>query len=210
VDLIQPSWRPEQKNATSPLPLVETFVASDFDPEVVYPMLWTLPLDLLDPVHQDTASWNGIRIRVGLHYGSGEIQWDPVTLSRDYYGNVVNTAARVEAKASGGQLLVSGDLVAALPETKKHLCIDQGTHELKGIAQPLQLFHTDSVANRPCPDSLLKRCLEEQEKQRGEGLEEEQEARQSLLHLGCWGFPTPRRVPRPSRVGGHYANCPRP
>ena len=35
-------------------------------------------------------------MRVGIHYGSGEIKFDPVSLGYDYYGTVVNTAARIE------------------------------------------------------------------------------------------------------------------
>ena len=52
-------------------------------------------------------SWNGLRVRVGIHCGYGEIRYDPVTKRYDYYGTVVNTAARIESVCHGGQIGIS-------------------------------------------------------------------------------------------------------
>ena len=49
--------------------------------------------------------WHGLRVRVGIHWGTGNIKVDNVTERYDYYGDVVNTAARVEAVANGGQVI---------------------------------------------------------------------------------------------------------
>eukprot|EP00667_Euglena_gracilis_P034718 EG_transcript_61338 len=51
--------------------------------------------------------WNGLRVRVGIHYGLGEVTYDEVSKGYDYYGTVVNAAARIESIAHGGQVVVS-------------------------------------------------------------------------------------------------------
>eukprot|EP00667_Euglena_gracilis_P002302 EG_transcript_2302 len=51
--------------------------------------------DLLNTEERGRVSrtcWNGLRVRVGVHYGLGDVQFDPVTKAFDYYGTVVNTA----------------------------------------------------------------------------------------------------------------------
>ena len=37
--------------------------------------------------------WNGLRIRVGIAYGTCDGQLDPITGGWDYYGTVVNTVS---------------------------------------------------------------------------------------------------------------------
>lgn len=71
-----------------------------------------------DNTANSTSSWNGLRVRVGIHWGYGTIQLDPVTERYDYYGTVVNTAARVESVGHGGQILISS---AALEGLEKNL-----------------------------------------------------------------------------------------
>ena len=55
----------------------------------------------------DPAVWNGLRVRIGMHYGYGDIKLDPTTKGYDYYGTVVNTAARIESVCHGGQIGIS-------------------------------------------------------------------------------------------------------
>ena len=38
--------------------------------------------------------WRGLRVRIGLHYGKGDIAFDEVAKGYDYYGSVVNAASR--------------------------------------------------------------------------------------------------------------------
>ncbi len=54
--------------------------------------------DLSKAVSNGTSHglWRGIRVRLGVHYGTGRIIIDETTKHRDYYGTVVNVAARVE------------------------------------------------------------------------------------------------------------------
>jgi adenylate cyclase len=77
--------------------------------------------------------------RIGLHYGP--------TLYRDgdYYGREVNQAARVAARAAGGEVLVTRPVVDL---AGPHLEFERiGEVRLKGFEQPTELF----VA-RPAPD----------------------------------------------------------
>lgn len=60
--------------------------------------------------------WRGLRVRVGIHCGYGEIRKDPTTQGYDYFGTIVNTAARVEGVGHGGQTLVTAELCQRLGE----------------------------------------------------------------------------------------------
>jgi adenylate cyclase len=77
--------------------------------------------------------------RIGIHNG--------VTLYRDgdYYGRDVNLAARVVARARGGEVLVSGAVMDSI-EDDGHLRFDNiGQVKLKGFDDPVQLC-------RPVPE----------------------------------------------------------
>eukprot|EP00817_Percolomonadidae_sp_ATCC50343_P007818 CAMPEP_0117431712 /NCGR_PEP_ID=MMETSP0758-20121206/11252_1 /TAXON_ID=63605 /ORGANISM="Percolomonas cosmopolitus, Strain AE-1 (ATCC 50343)" /LENGTH=111 /DNA_ID=CAMNT_0005221007 /DNA_START=234 /DNA_END=565 /DNA_ORIENTATION=+ len=54
--------------------------------------------------------WRGIRVRIGMHIGEPLIMKDPTTHRLDYFGPVVNKAARVEGCADGGEVCVSSDV----------------------------------------------------------------------------------------------------
>ena len=70
----------------------------------------------------DTDCWNGLRVRVGVHYGDGSIRFDPVSKGYDYYGTVVNTAARIESVCHGGQIGLSKETVDALDQVPLPPC----------------------------------------------------------------------------------------
>jgi adenylate cyclase len=70
--------------------------------------------------------------RIGVHYGQ--------TLYRDgdYYGQAVNQASRVAARAAGGEVLVTRPVVEA---AGGHLVFEPiGSVRLKGFATPTELF----------------------------------------------------------------------
>jgi adenylate cyclase len=70
--------------------------------------------------------------RIGMH--SGEV----VYRDGDYYGREVNLAARVAARAAGGEVLVTREVVAA---SGPHLAFDLiGEVRLKGFSEPTELF----------------------------------------------------------------------
>ncbi|MHB1860305.1 MAG: adenylate/guanylate cyclase domain-containing protein [Solirubrobacteraceae bacterium] len=72
--------------------------------------------------------------RIGVHYG-GALYRDG-----DYYGREVNQAARVVARASGGEVLVTRALVDAVSGGER-LSFDRiGEVSLKGFSEPTELF----------------------------------------------------------------------
>jgi adenylate cyclase len=72
------------------------------------------------------------RPRIGMHAGAALYR------DGDYYGRAVNLAARVAARAAGGEVLVTRPVVEA---AGAHLRFDQiGQVKLKGFSEPTELF----------------------------------------------------------------------
>lgn len=70
--------------------------------------------------------------RIGLHVG------EVVYRDGDYYGREVNLAARVAARAAGGEVIVTRSVVEA---AGRHLEFERiGEVRLKGFAEPTELF----------------------------------------------------------------------
>eukprot|EP00388_Colpodella_angusta_P034503 GDKK01032749.1.p1 GENE.GDKK01032749.1~~GDKK01032749.1.p1 ORF type:complete len:422 (+),score=49.03 GDKK01032749.1:171-1268(+) len=88
--------------------------------------------------------WHGVRVRIGVHYGMGDIRKDPVSLGFDYYGTVVNTAARVEGVGHGGQTLLTDSVFEQLPpgftEKTKTIIVSLGPQPLRGLDAPIHLY----------------------------------------------------------------------
>jgi class 3 adenylate cyclase len=75
----------------------------------------------------------GLEIRAGLHTGECELRGDDVA------GIAIHIAARIAARAQGGEVLVSRtvtDLVAGSGLRFE----DRGSHELKGVPEPWHLY----------------------------------------------------------------------
>ena len=79
------------------------------------------------------AAWPGpaLKVRMGLHLGEAEER------GGDYFGPVVNTAARVEAAGHGGQVLLTEPvrIAAAVSDVT-----DLGVRQLRDVAEPMRLF----------------------------------------------------------------------
>jgi adenylate cyclase len=73
-------------------------------------------------------------IRVGLHHGSA------VERAGDYFGAAVNLAARISAVAAGGEVLVSGQTAALVPELEGVVYESRGRHVLRNVREPVELF----------------------------------------------------------------------
>jgi len=85
-----------------------------------------------------------LRVRIGLHAGEARVDARPGERA-DYFGNAVNTAARVSSATHGGQILVS-ETARALAQTALSPDIafhDLGTHRLKGVGG-VQLFGVEA------------------------------------------------------------------
>ncbi|ODN77508.1 hypothetical protein L202_04679 [Cryptococcus amylolentus CBS 6039] len=76
----------------------------------------------------------GLRVRMGVHWGSPECERDPITRRMDYYGPMVNRAARINASADGGQLMASRDVLNEISVFMEYLKTtdEQALDELQG------------------------------------------------------------------------------
>jgi class 3 adenylate cyclase len=84
-------------------------------------------------------------IRVGIGVNAGEA----VAAAEGYVGSAVNIAARVCAQAKAGEVLVT-DTVRGLTRTSGRLTFTPvGRRTLKGIAEPMPLFHADLAGAGP-------------------------------------------------------------
>ncbi len=72
-------------------------------------------------------------MRIGLNAG------EPVEEDDDFFGASVIAAARIAAKAEGGQVLVA-NVVRELVAGKGFLFHDTGQHDLKGLEEPVRLW----------------------------------------------------------------------
>jgi adenylate cyclase len=78
-----------------------------------------------------------IIFRVGLHLGDLIVEGD------DLYGDGVNIAARLEAEASPGGIVVSGALHEAVAGKLQAEFVDLGRLSLKNIERPVQAFRVE-------------------------------------------------------------------
>jgi predicted ATPase/class 3 adenylate cyclase len=77
--------------------------------------------------------FNGLRVRMGVHVGTPKARQDPTTGRMDYFGGVVNRAARVAQAGHGGQILISDDAFADWVEGPDAVSRDLGVHRLRGL-----------------------------------------------------------------------------
>ena len=74
---------------------------------------------VLSPRTQRRVLFRGLRVRIGIEIGNPKVVLDEVSKGYDYYGDEVNTAARVESVAYGGQTLVTKTIYDELsPEVR--------------------------------------------------------------------------------------------
>ncbi|EJD02692.1 adenylyl cyclase [Fomitiporia mediterranea MF3/22] len=53
----------------------------------------------------------GLSVQMGVHYGMPVCESEPITHRMDYFGPMVNRAARIAGSANGGEILASADVV---------------------------------------------------------------------------------------------------
>jgi len=58
--------------------------------------------------------YRGLSVRMGIHWGAPVCELDPVSNRMDYFGPIVNRAARISGAADGGQIMASKDVVTEL------------------------------------------------------------------------------------------------
>jgi TolB-like protein/class 3 adenylate cyclase len=84
--------------------------------------------------NRDQPQDNAIVFRIGLHLGDLIVDGD------DLYGDGVNVAARLEAEAPPGGIVISGDVYNAVAGRLKAAFADLGELSLKNIERPVRAF----------------------------------------------------------------------
>ncbi len=72
-------------------------------------------------------------VRVGLNAG------EPIAEEEDLFGTAVNLAARIAAKAEGGEILAA-NVVRELTAGKDFLLAGRGDTALRGFEDPVRLY----------------------------------------------------------------------
>ena len=82
------------------------------------------PNEILESIHGEevldadqNVIFRGLSVRMGIHWGGPLCELDPVTRRMDYFGPMVNRAARITNVADGGQITVSSDFIAEIQRT---------------------------------------------------------------------------------------------
>jgi class 3 adenylate cyclase/tetratricopeptide (TPR) repeat protein len=92
-----------------------------------------------------------VRVRIGLN--TGEV----IQEEADLFGEAVNAAARIAAKAKGGQVLVSEAVRIVMGRAKDIELIDRGRFRLKGFPERWRLFEVVWHEGRAATPALLER-----------------------------------------------------
>ena len=86
-----------------------------------------------------TLIYKGLRVRMGIHWGTPVYENDPVTRRMDYFGPMVNRTARISGVADGGQITVSSDFVSEIQR-----CLETYTdHDRSGSTGSEEAFEND-------------------------------------------------------------------
>eukprot|EP01064_Diplonema_japonicum_P039256 TRINITY_DN9797_c0_g1_i1.p1 TRINITY_DN9797_c0_g1~~TRINITY_DN9797_c0_g1_i1.p1 ORF type:complete len:1304 (+),score=235.24 TRINITY_DN9797_c0_g1_i1:35-3946(+) len=99
----------------------------------------------------------GLRVRMGFHTGEPDCEQDPVTGRMDYFGPMVNLAARIAGIGYGGEIVIGGAAFrhlhrcGALPDDNIFLSC-HGSKSLKGIARNESLFSLLPIEFKTRPD----------------------------------------------------------
>ncbi|TFK44074.1 hypothetical protein BDQ12DRAFT_640483 [Crucibulum laeve] len=83
------------------------------------------PLEILEcedgkPIHDDITGQilaRGLSVRMGIHCGFPVCETDPTTHRMDYFGPMVNRAARINGSAAGGQIMCSTEIIREINAT---------------------------------------------------------------------------------------------
>eukprot|EP00659_Diplonema_papillatum_P002105 gene2105-3220_t len=105
-------------------------------------------LDQLDTVAdcaKDVArGWSGLRVRIGMHEGPVNLEYNSVMNRFDYFGPTVNVASRVEAVGVCGSVAVTDDVLnqvinAETPHFDAPFVAYEGSTKLKGVSESLHI-----------------------------------------------------------------------
>lgn len=84
--------------------------------------------------HDLGRSHGAPEIRVGMHFGPA------VSRDGDWFGTAVNTAARIAAAASGGEVMLSAAARKQAGEVPGVVFVAHGPRALRNVSEPVELF----------------------------------------------------------------------
>jgi class 3 adenylate cyclase len=139
---------------------------------------------MYDANNDDETETNicGLRVRVGLHTGLADIQFDEVVKGYDYYGTTVNIASRVESAGHGGQIIATAESYEAVKGDLHGVVVkDLDVQPLRGVGD-VALFEIlrDCFSGREFPPLRLDKIVDTPE---GEQSPEAPSARVTSLDL---------------------------
>ncbi|MBT6489215.1 MAG: tetratricopeptide repeat protein [Deltaproteobacteria bacterium] len=127
--------------------------------EVLHQAAW--PNELLEPAdlkhvagETEDGAFRGLRVRMGIHTGEPRCERDPLSGRMDYFGTVVNRAARVGHIGHGGQVIVSETTFSQVQDRLGSAMVkDLGAVPLKGLERPENLTQLlpQTLASRKFP-----------------------------------------------------------
>jgi adenylate cyclase len=91
----------------------------------------------------EASSETQMEVRIGIHIG------DVIYRENDVFGDGVNIAARIEALAGAGQILVSGDIHPIVDDKLAYEFADLGDRSLKNITRPVRVYEVRWDPDRP-------------------------------------------------------------
>eukprot|EP01060_Flectonema_neradi_P022413 TRINITY_DN3065_c0_g1_i20.p1 TRINITY_DN3065_c0_g1~~TRINITY_DN3065_c0_g1_i20.p1 ORF type:complete len:757 (+),score=141.26 TRINITY_DN3065_c0_g1_i20:117-2387(+) len=92
----------------------------------------TWPFDLRLPTEFEEHGWNGLMVRIGLHFGEVTTETNPVSGREDYFGRTVNKAARLERACVPGGIAIDAEMLQVAPAFE-YWRYKQFNENLKGI-----------------------------------------------------------------------------
>ena len=101
--------------------------------ELVRPERWSDALKETKACHPtENGMWGGLRVRIGVHYGEVTHEENGLTGRMDYFGSVVNKAARLEAVGAGGAICASEEVIAVV-NADPELRVKTEQHQVDGV-----------------------------------------------------------------------------
>ena len=88
-----------------------------------------------------TGQWGGLRIRIGINSGPVTLEWNDIMCRYDYFGPVVNRAARLEGCCIGGAISMQDDVLSMAPleVLQRVVSIPLGAKTLQGVQEDVDV-----------------------------------------------------------------------
>ena len=88
----------------------------------------------------DAGVWGGLTVRIGVHEGRVSVDANPLTGRKDYFGTIVNTAARLEGSSLHGAVTMLEEAYEKMPPSGVDaVCHSMGSVPLKGLDSETRL-----------------------------------------------------------------------